>query len=70
MKLLLIIVKMFNRSWKQAQTKVHNTQQGIRKSSRDRKYKDEMKSAFSDEKELKKKKRRLSLDWFFRPQGD
>ena len=61
---------MFNRSWKQVQAKVYDTHHGIRKSSRDHKYKDEMKSAFNDEKELKKKKRRLSLDWFFRPQGD
>ena len=70
MRLLLFTIKMFNRSWKQAQGKIHDTQHGIRKSSRDRKSKDEMKSAFNDEKELKKKKRRLSLDWFFRPQGD
>jgi hypothetical protein len=29
-----------------------------------------MKSAFKDEKELKRKKKRLTIDWFFRPEGD
>ncbi len=29
-----------------------------------------MKSAFKDEKDLKQKKKRLTLDWFFRPEGD
>jgi len=61
---------MFNRSWKQSQVKIHDPQHGYQKTSKDQKTKDEMKSAFNDEKELKKKKKRLSLDWFFRPQGD
>jgi hypothetical protein len=41
-----------------------------RKSKRNKKYKDEMESAFQDEFELKKKKKRLTIDWFFRPKGD
>ena len=29
-----------------------------------------MKSAFKDEEDLKRKKKRLTIDWFFRPKGD
>ncbi|MDG6219474.1 MAG: hypothetical protein QCI00_08550 [Candidatus Thermoplasmatota archaeon] len=32
--------------------------------------KDEMKKAIKDEKELKRKQKRLTIDWFFRPSGD
>ena len=31
---------------------------------------DDLKSAHKDEKQLKQKKKRLTLDWFFKPQGD
>ena len=34
------------------------------------KSKDEMKSALTDEKHLKRKRKRLTIDWFFRPEGD
>ena len=61
---------MFNRNWKQARGKIHDSQNKIRKSGRYHKNKDEMKSAYKDGKELKRKKRRLTLDWFFRPEGD
>ena len=29
-----------------------------------------MKSAFKDEKDLKKKRKRLTIDWFFRPEDE
>jgi hypothetical protein len=61
---------MLNRGWKQSHGKIRNAQNKIRKSGRNHKTKDEMKSAFTDEKELKRKKRRLTIDWFFRPEGD
>ena len=47
---------MFNRGWKQSRGKIRNAQNKIRKSGRNHKTKDEMKSAFTDEKELKRKK--------------
>lgn len=61
---------MFNRNWKQPKGKIHDVQSKKGRSGRDHKGKDEMKSAFQDEKELKHKKKRLTLDWFFRPEGD
>ena len=61
---------MYSRNWKQPKGKIHDVRNKKRRSSRDQKGKDEMKSAFQDEKELKRKKKRLSLDWFFRPEGD
>ena len=61
---------MFNRNWKQIQGKIHDSRNKSRKSRRTQKNKDEMKSAFKDEKELKRKKRRLTLNWFFKPEGD
>ena len=35
-----------------------------------KKDKDELNSAFEDDKELKKKRKRLTIDWFFRPKDD
>ena len=61
---------MFNRNWKQAKGKIHDSQNKMRKSGGDHKTKDEMKSAYEDERNLKRKKRRLKIDWFFRPEGD
>jgi hypothetical protein len=55
-------------NWKQPKLKINSSKK--KKLGRNQKYKDEMKSAFEDEKELKRKKKRLSFDWFFRPQGD
>ena len=69
-KIIVIIWLMFNRNWKQAKGKIHQYNNKIKKSSKNHKNKDEIKSAFKDEKELKKKKKRLTIDWFFRPQGD
>ena len=59
---------MVYRNWRQPKSKINNIKS--KKKGRDQKYKDEMRSAYSDEKELKKKKKRLSFDWFFRPEGD
>ena len=59
---------MVYRNWKQPKLKINSSKN--KRVSRDQKHKDEMKSAFEDEKELKRKKKRLSFDWFFRPQGD
>ena len=59
---------MIYRNWRQPKSKINNSRR--HKTSRDQKHKDEMKSAFEEEKELKRKKKRLSFDWFFRPQGD
>jgi len=61
---------MFNRNWKQAKGKIHDSQNKMRRHRGENKSKDEMKSAFDDEKHLKRKKRRLKIDWFFRPEGD
>ena len=61
---------MVYRNWKQPKNKIGNIKNQIRSSKRDKKNKDEIKSAFKDEKELKQKKKRLTLDWFFRPEGD
>lgn len=61
---------MFNRKWKQAQGKFHDTQNKISKSNRNQKKEDGMISAQKDGERLKRKKKRLTFDWFFRPQGD
>jgi hypothetical protein len=61
---------MYSRNWKQPKGKIHDVQNKKGRSGRDQKGKDEMKSAVQDEKELKRKKKRLSIDWFFRPEGD
>ena len=61
---------MFNRNWKQLKGKIQDIQNKNRNTRRNPKSKDEMKSAFKDEKDLKIKKKRLTIDWFFRPEGD
>ena len=58
------------RNWKQPKNKIYDPKSKIGKSKRNQKTKDEMKIAFKDEEELKRKKKRLSIDWFFRPEGD
>jgi len=70
MIIIVIICFMFNRNWKQAKGKIHESHNKIRKSSRNYKNKNEIKSVLKDEKELKQKKKRLTIDWFFRPEGD
>ena len=70
MSVIVTIWFMFNRNWKQAKGKIHDSYNKIRKSNRNKKNKDEIKSAFKDEKKLKQKKKRLTIDWFFRPEGD
>jgi hypothetical protein len=59
---------MIYRNWRQPKQQIQDIKS--KSSKREQKHKDEMKSAMDDEKELKRKKKRLSLDWFFRPQGD
>ena len=58
------------RNWKQPKNKVYDSKNKIGKSKRDKKTKDDLKSALNDEKKLKRKKKRLTIDWFFRPEGD
>jgi len=41
-----------------------------KKSKRNKKHNDDLESAFKDEIELKKKRKRLTIDWFFRPKDD
>jgi len=62
--------KMVYRNWKLPKNKIQKSKSQIKGSKRDSKHKDEMKSAFKDEEELKRKKKRLTIDWFFRPKGD
>ena len=57
---------MVFRNWKQPKSKINN----YKNKKNDHKYKDEFRSAKVDEKNLKKKKKRLTIDWFFRPDGD
>ena len=61
---------MFNRKWKQSQGKFHDTLNKISKSNRNQEKENGMKSAQKDAERLKRKKKRLTFDWFFRPQGD
>ena len=62
------MIEMIYRNWKQPKSKDHNYKN--KNSKREQKHKDEMKSAFKDEEDLKRKKKRLTIDWFFRPKGD
>ena len=59
---------MIYRNWRPLKSKDQSYKNKNLK--REQKHKDEMKSAKSDEKHLKRKKKRLSIDWFFRPEGD
>ena len=59
---------MIYRNWRQPKLKDHDFKK--RNSKHGIKHKDEMKSAKSDEKNLKRKKKRLTIDWFFRPNDD
>jgi hypothetical protein len=58
---------MVYRNWKQP-SKVYDAKSKSKNPKR--KNKDEMKSAFKDEEDLKRKKKRLTIDWFFRPKDD
>jgi len=57
---------MVYRNWKQPKSKINN----YKNKKHDQKYKDELRGAKEDENNLKKKKKRLTIDWFFRPEGD
>ena len=50
--------------------KVYDSKKRKRKSDIGSHSENEMKTAFRDENELKRKKKRLTIDWFFRPRGD
>jgi len=60
------MIEMRYRNWKQPKSKIN----GYKNKKHEQKHRDDMKSAKEDEKNLKKKKKRLSIDWFFRPDGD
>ena len=60
---------MPDRNWKLPR-KFYDGKSRNTKSQRNQKSKDELKSARKDADKLKRKKKRLSVDWFFRPQGD
>jgi len=62
---------MPERYWKQAYGKIHDVNSSGQKNSHGNpKHKNEMKHAFKDEESLKRKIKRLTIDWFFRPDGD
>lgn len=61
---------MVYRNWKMPKNKNFNVKNRGKKSKGGQDTKDEMKSAKKDADNLKRKKKRLTLDWFFRPQGD
>ena len=61
---------MIYRNWRQPKSKIHDIKNKNKYSKGKEKHRDEMKSAQKDEKELKRKKKRLTIDWFFRPEGD
>ena len=57
------------RNWK-TKNKFSPSKYNSQNSKRNKKNKDEMKSAYQDEEILKKKRKRLTIDWFFRPKDD
>lgn len=61
---------MNNRNWKCKQQKSFDSQNRVIKSKRHLKKSDDLRSAMDDSDCLKRKKKRLSLDWFFRPEDD
>ncbi|UCD13035.1 MAG: hypothetical protein JSW60_05590 [Thermoplasmatales archaeon] len=61
---------MIYRNWRLPKSKIHNIKSKDKSSKKDSKNKDEMKSALKDEEDLKRKKKRLNIDWFFRPRED
>lgn len=61
---------MFNQNWKQQKSKKYDSFKTKMKHKGNPKSKDEMKQAFKDEDNLKRKNKRLTIDWFFWPKGD
>jgi len=59
---------MIYRNWKQPKSKIDNFSNKNKKHNQE--HKDEIKNAKKDEGKLKRKKKRLTIDWFFRPEGD
>ena len=64
------VIRMRYRNWKQQKNKDYSAKSQTKSSRRDGTHKDDIKSAFKDEEDLKRKKKRLTIDWFFRPEGD
>jgi len=54
------------RNWRLPKTKKNSYKNKKTKE----KYRDEIKSAIDDDKKLKNKSKRLTLNWFFRPRDD
>lgn len=62
---------MPGRYWKQTHGKTYDgSSSGQKNSGGNPKHKDEMKHALKDEENMKRKLKRLTIDWFFRPGGD
>jgi hypothetical protein len=62
---------MPGRYWKQTHGNTIDTRTSGQKNSHgNSKHKDEMRPALKDEETLKRKIKRLTIDWFFRPGGD
>jgi hypothetical protein len=61
---------MVYRNWKKPKNKNLDAKNKIKNSKKHQKTKDEMKSAQEDVERLKRKKKRLTMGWFFRPEGD
>ena len=57
---------MVYRNWRQPKSKIHR----VKNKKHNPKHTDDIQSAKKDEESLKRKKKRLSIDWFFRPGGD
>lgn len=61
---------MTERPWKRQPKKIYDKQNTSIKQGKHHKSDDEIKNAYKNEEKLKQKKKRLTLDWFFRPDGD
>ena len=60
---------MPDRNWRLPK-KLYDRKNRKAKAQSSQKSKDEIKGALKDEEELKKKRKRLTIDWFFRPHRD
>jgi hypothetical protein len=60
---------MGQRNWQQSQKKTYNAKEKARK-SKEKISTDDLKNAAKDAEKLKRKRKRLTMDWFFRPKDD
>jgi hypothetical protein len=58
---------MFNRQKQKASTKMFTNKNKRRSPANNPKSSNEIKSAFEDDKKLKRNRKRLNIGWFFRP---